>query len=200
LDVSDIQSFGFYQEVNVATSPQFPPNLPRRGPREVPRLQLLKKKGFPWTLLAIIAAAAILAAMIYWLPQTPRGSMAPQGADVPPQPTGSQVQLSGFTISAAPVGNAFYLDGQLSNHGTTEITGVQVQVSFLGNHGQVVGSETRPVGELSSRSDLKSTDLVDRPIKPNEMRPVRIYVDHAPADWNHEVPQLTITEVTATKP
>ncbi|MBV8052271.1 MAG: DUF2393 family protein [Acidobacteriaceae bacterium] len=98
------------------------------------------------------------------------------------------------------MGNAFYLDGQLSNQGATEISGVQVQVNFLGSKGELVGSETRPVGQLSSRSDLKSEDLVDRPIKPNEMRPVRIYVDHAPAAWNHELPQLTLTEVTATKP
>ncbi|MBV8053165.1 MAG: hypothetical protein JOZ80_18400, partial [Acidobacteriaceae bacterium] len=70
----------------MATSPQFPPDMPRRGPREVPRLQLLKKKGFPWTLLAIIVAAAMLAAMIYWLPQTPRASTPPTGADVPQQP------------------------------------------------------------------------------------------------------------------
>jgi Protein of unknown function (DUF2393) len=184
----------------VATNPQFPPNMPRRGPREVPRLQLLKKKSFPWTLLAIVVAAAILAAIIYWLPQTPRASNAPAGADIPSQPTGSQVQFSGFKLNAAPVGNAFYLDGQLSNHGTTEITGVQVQVNFLGNNGQVVGSETRPVGELSSHADLKSENLVDRPIKPNETRPIRIYVEHAPAAWNHQLPELTVTEVTATKP
>lgn len=184
----------------MATNPQIPPNMPRRGPREVPRLQLLKKKGFPWTLLAIIVAAAILAALIYWLPQTPRAGIAPTGAAVPPQPTANQIQLSGFRLNAAPVGNAFYLDGQLSNHGTTEITGVQVQVNFLGNNGQVVGSETRPVGELSSHADLKSEDLVDRPIKPNEMRPVRIYVEHTPAAWNHQLPELTVTEVAATKP
>lgn len=184
----------------MATNPQFPPNQPRRGPREVPRLQLLKKKGFPWTLFAIVVAAALLAGIIYWLPQTPKASNAPTGADVPAQPTANQVQLSGFHLDAAPLGNAFYLDGQLSNQGTTEITGVQVQVNFLGNGSKVVGSETRPVGELSSRSDLKSEDLVDRPIKPNEIRPVRIYVDHAPAAWNHQLPELTVTEVTANKP
>ncbi len=183
----------------MASNPQFPSNMPRRGPQEVPRLRQLNKKTFPWLIFTIIAAA-ILAAIIYWLPQTPRARLAPTGADVPPQPTASQIQLSGFRLTSAPVGNAFYLDGSLFNNGQTEITGAQVQVNFLGNSGQVVGSETRPVTEMSSHADLKSENLVDRPVKPGETRPVRIYVDRAPADWNHQLPQLMVTEVTATTP
>jgi hypothetical protein len=185
----------------MATSPQFPPKMPRRGPQPVPRLQVPKKQRFPWPLLAIIAAAAILAGLIYWI-WIPGGRTvrpAPTGADVPVQPTPGQIQLSGFKMTAAPVGNAFYLEGNLFNNGGTEITGVQVQVQFIGRDGEVVGSETRPVGELSQRQDVKSDNLVQKPIKPSESRPVEIYVDHPPANWNKQLPQLTVIEVTGTK-
>jgi hypothetical protein len=184
----------------MASSPQFPPNLPRQGPHRVPRLEVLEKKGFPWPLLAIIAAVAILIAIIVWLPQVPKLSPAPTGAEVPAQPTGNQIQFSGLKLTAAPLGNAFYLDGLLLDRGSTEITGMQVQINFLGQNGQIVGSQTRPVGEMNERFDLKSEDLADRPVKPGETRPVRIYFDHAPASWNKQLPQLAVTEVTATKP
>lgn len=182
----------------MATSPQFPPNMPPRGPHEVPKLQVPKRKGFPWPLLAIIVAAVILIALIFWLPRIPHTGSMPTGASVPAQPTASQIQLSGFRMTAAPAGAAFYLDGMLSNNGNTDVTGVQAQVNFLGSNGQVVGSETRPLGELSERTDLKSEDLVQNPVKPSASRPVRIYVDHPPANWNKQMPELSVTTVTGT--
>jgi hypothetical protein len=135
----------------MASSPQFPPKAPRRGPQEVPRLEVIQKKAFPWPLLAIIVAAAILIALIVWLPRIPKVPPAATGAQVPTQPTGNQIQLSGFKITAAPAGNAFYLDGLLFNNGSTALMGVQVQVNFLGQNGEVVGSQTRPVGEMGER-------------------------------------------------
>jgi hypothetical protein len=184
----------------MASSPQFPPNVPRRGPQRVPRLELVQKKAFPWPLLAIVVAGAILIALLVWLPRLPRVASVPTGAEIPSQPTPNQIQLSGLKVTAAPLGSAFYLDGLLLNRGKTDIMGVQVQVNFLDQKGQVVGSQTRPVGEMSARKDMKSEDLVNRPVKPGETRPVRIYFDHAPATWSKQLPELAVTEVTATKP
>lgn len=184
----------------MASSPQFPPNVPRRGPQRVPRLEVVQKKAFPWPLLAIIVAGAILIALVAWLPRMPKLAPAPTAAEIPTQPTPNQIQFSGLKLTASPVGSAFYLDGSLLNRGKTDIMGVQVQVNFLDQKGQVVGSQTRPVGEMSTRDDLKSEALVDRPVKPGETRPVRIYFDHAPANWNKQLPELAVTEVTAAKP
>ncbi|HZP62028.1 MAG TPA: DUF3426 domain-containing protein [Terriglobales bacterium] len=182
----------------MATSPQFP-QTPRRGPHAVPKLQV-PKKGFPWPLLAIIVAAAILIALIVWLPRTPHAHAGATGANVPAQPTPGQIQLSHLKMTIAPVGAAYYLEGMLFNNGNTDITGVQVQVKFVDNDGKVTGSQNRPVDEMNGRTDLSSQNLVDSPVKPGQSRPIRIYFDHPPANWNKQMPELTVTEVTATKP
>jgi hypothetical protein len=169
-------------------SPQFPPKMPRRDLHEVPKLEVSKRKAFPWPLIALLVAAVIIILLIVHLPSIPKVRPGAGAAQAPPQPTPNQVQFTDLRLTAAPTGNAFYLDGLLFNNSKTDITGVQVQVSFLGGNGQVIGSETRPVGEMGEHSDLKSEDLVQHPIKPAGSRPVRIYLDHAPADWNKQLP------------
>jgi len=181
-------------------SPQYPPKMPRRGLHEVPKLEVSKRKAFPWPLIAVLIAGTTLTLLIIHLPSIPKVRPGVSAAQVPAQPTPNQIQLTDLKMTAAPVGNAFYLNALLFNNSKTDITGVQVQANFLGNHGQVVGSETRPVGETGEHSELKSEDLVQRPIKPAESRPVRIYVDHAPADWNKQLPQLVVMTITGTTP
>jgi len=123
----------------MATNPQYPNErrTPDTGPRDVhPKLKVPPKSQFPWTLIAIMVAAAILIAIIATLPRATRMTPSPAAAQVPPQPTVNQVQLSNLSLQAAPVGGAYYLVGYLHNNGTTAITGVQVEVSFKGANGQ----------------------------------------------------------------
>jgi hypothetical protein len=166
----------------------------------VPKLQVPRKKPFPWPLIALIIAAAILIGLIAWLPRTPKARPGPTAAQIPVQPTAGQIQLSNFKMTAAPVGNAYYLDAQLFNNGDTQLTGVQVQARFLGANGQTVEVQSRPVGEVTDRSGANSQNLVQNPIKPHQSQPVRIYFDRVPANWNKEMPEITVTTVTATKP
>lgn len=182
----------------MASNPQFRPKTPPRGPHAVPDLPIENGRQFPWPLVGVISAAILLGVLIFWLPRMHVVPPSPAGAQIPSQPVPSQIELSGFKMSAAPVGSAYYLDGLLFNHGTTEITGLQMKVSFMGPGGKVVGSELRPVGEVSGPSDMRAQNLVQNPIKPRETRPVRIYIDHPPANWNHEMPELSVSEVTGT--
>src|SRR5690348_1043696 len=92
------------KELTMATNPQYPQH---KGPQEVKRykddhakLQVPPKRAFPWILLVIAVAAAILAALIYWLPQTPARHRPPSAAQVPQQPTGNQVQF--FNLKMQP--------------------------------------------------------------------------------------------------
>ncbi len=188
----------------MATNPQYPQH---KGPQEVKRykddharLQVPPRRVFPWTLLAIVIAAAILAALIYWLPQTPHRHRPPSAAQVPQQPTGNQVQFFNLKMQPAPVGSAFYLDGLLQNNGQTEITGVQVQAQFQGNNGQVLETQTRAAQEITAQGQGATEDFTKAPIKPGQSRPFRLYFDHYPAGWNKQIPQLKVSAVTATTP
>jgi Protein of unknown function (DUF2393)/Protein of unknown function (DUF3426) len=182
----------------MATNPQFPQ---QRGPQRVPdapRLKVPPRKQFPWPIVAIIAAAAILAAIIALMPTTPHKRTAPPAAEVPGQPTGSQVQLSHLKLQPGPTGGAVYLAGQLTNTGNTDITGVQVQATFKGANGQTVQTQMRPVEELKGPAQVQN--FTNDPIKPNQARDFRITFDNVPAGWNHEMPALSINAVTGTKP
>ncbi len=187
----------------MATNPQYPQ---QKGPREVPKyrddhakLEVPPKRVFPWAWIAIIIAAAILAALIYWLPQTPHRHAPPTGAQVPQQPTANQVQFFNLKMQPAPTGSAFYLDGLLQNNGSTDITGVQVQADFKGINGQTLQTQTRAAQEVAGNG-TPGQDFTKAPIKPGQSRPFQLYFDHYPAGWNKQLPELKVTAVTGTTP
>jgi hypothetical protein len=181
----------------MATNPQYPE---QQKPHMHPRLQTPPKRAFPWPLIAIIIAAAILAALIWWLPQTPKKQMPPNAAAVPAQPTGDQIQLTNLKMTPSTVGSAFYVQGMLYNQGNTDITGVQVQAQFQGASGQVLETQSRPVEGMVGNSATEAQNLAQAPIKPNQSRAVRVYFDHYPAGWNKQMPDLKVTTVTAHAP
>jgi hypothetical protein len=146
--------------------------------------------------------AVLLIAIITILPRGPKTTNAPANANVPPQPTASQVRLSQLEVVRAPAGGArtggpVYLDAMLHNAGTTAITGVEVSATFMGNDG-TLKTVTAPVQNMSGTANSQA--LASDPIKPNESRRVSIYVDRPPTGWNHQPPQITVENVSATTP
>jgi hypothetical protein len=189
----------------MATNPKLPdfPNIPpRRSGDDHAKVQMIRKSKFPWPILMLIVVAALIIAIISILPRGPKTTQAPTNAEIPPQPTASQVQFSDFQIVPTPAGGAsttgaVYLDAMLHNAGTTAITGVQVSATFVGKNG-TLKTVTAPVQNMPGAT--KSQDLVTDPIKPNESRRVSIYVERPPTGWNHQPPQITVENVSATTP
>jgi hypothetical protein len=181
----------------MATNPQYPE---QQEPHIHPKLQTPPKRQFPWPLIAILIAAAILAALIAWLPRTPKKQLPPNSAAVPVQPTGDQIQLTNLKMTPSPVGSAFYISAMLYNNGNSDITGAQVQAAFHGINGQVLQTQTQRVEGMVGNSASQARDLTQAPIKPNESRAVRINFDHYPAGWNKQMPELKVTAVTAHAP
>ncbi|MGH9523956.1 MAG: hypothetical protein ACRD3E_15650 [Terriglobales bacterium] len=184
----------------MATNPRFPE--PTGRDRDDDRLNAdlrrnAPKSGFPWVVLALVVAAAILTAIIIWMPRTPRSANIPaSSASVPPQPTGGQIQFSGAKLVPSPVGNEVAMDALMSNTGNTAVTGVAVTGQFAGQNGQAAATIPSKVMILDPASG-NTIDLVQAPIEPNTQKPVRIVFQNVPQAWNHTVPALTITTVTA---
>jgi hypothetical protein len=177
----------------MATNPRIPEE------RDVhPKIeeQLQPTGRIPWVFVAIIVAAAILLALIIWLPRSPR-AYSPSGAQIPPQPTGSQIQITNLKLTAAPTGGALSLDGQIVNTGGTAINGIEVDATFKGINGANLETERRPVEGMVGGSATETQSLTQAPIKPGEARPFRISFDHVPVGWDHKMPALTIAAVTA---
>src|SRR5689334_8920333 len=119
----------------MATNPRFPE--PRGRDRDTDHLNAdlrrnAPKSGFPWVVLALVVAAAILTAIIIWMPRTPRAQMPVNSAEVPPQPTGGQIQFSGAKLVPSPTGNEVAMDALMSNTGNTAVNGVAVSGQFAG--------------------------------------------------------------------
>jgi hypothetical protein len=180
----------------MATNPQYPPP---KGPQLAPRMQVPRKKQFPWPIVALLIAAALLVVIVVKLPTTPKKVQPPSAAQLPPQPTPGQVELSHVILTPSPVGGALNLQAMLQNNGNTDITGIEVQGTFHGTNGQALGSETAKV-QLVGNSNTSAQDLTISPVKPNQIVPVRIQFQQHPAKWNKQMPELKVTEVTATKP
>lgn len=174
--------------------PQFPDIPPKRRGDEHGKVQIIKKSRFPWPIFILIVGGVLAAGILYYLPRAPRTKNIPVAAQVPQQPVPAQVQLTNMKIAPSPVGSALYLTGILHNAGSTSINGVQVQAQFMGKNGTVMGNQTQPVEGLIAGTTAQ--DLTQAPIKAGESRPIRIYFEHTPAGWNHELPQLTVTMVT----
>ena len=182
----------------MATNPKLPdyPDIPPRKPADHTKVRMIRQSKFPWSIVVIIIAAALIISVIGFFPKGPRKVTAPAGAQIPPQPTAAQFEFTGVQIDPSTVGDALYLKGVLHNAGDTAITGVQVNAQFMGPNGTVAGSELSKVQAVFGGTSAE--DLTQAPIKPNESRPVRIYFEHAPRGWNHQLPALTVTAVTGT--
>ena len=183
----------------MATNPRFPEPVDRDRDNDRLNADLRRnapKSGFPWVVLALVVAAGILTAIIIWMPRTPKPQMPTNATDVPPQPTGQQIQFSGAKLVAAPVGNEVALDALMSNVSNTAVTGVAVTGQFMGQNGRALAAVPAKVTLLDPTAGT-TKDLVQEPIQPNAQKPVRIVFDNVPQGWNHQMPALTVTTVTA---
>lgn len=169
------------------------PRIPDR--RDVPTLveQKHKKSGAPWVWIGILAAAILIIAIGFYMPNAPRRPVGPANATVPAQPTGNQVRWTDIRLSSAPVGGQLYIYARMWNNGSTDINGMTVNVSFDGQDGRPLQSFTSAV---ESYADNIAEPLTKDPIKPNQSRDVRIPIQNVPAGWNHTMPSIKVQDVT----
>jgi hypothetical protein len=170
------------------------PRIPDR--QDVPTLKEQareKKSGSPLVPLGILVAALLLIALIVWLPRTPKASVPPNGAVIPAQPTGNQVQLTDMRISPSPVGNQIYIYGKLFNGGETTINGLNARVTFSDQNNQPLNTITSAVQAVDNGVGKTLTEM---PVKPNDTRDIRINIEHVPQGWNHQLPEIAVERVT----
>src|SRR6476620_2995730 len=118
-----------------------------------------------------------------------------------PHPYATNLKLSDLKMSAAEnfVGaTVTYLDGTVTNSGDKTVSHAVVSVSFKDSLGQVVQSDDIPLRILQTSGPYpEAVDLRVAPLAPAQSKPFRLIFEHVTADWNHEYPELRVTEVTA---
>lgn len=118
----------------------------------------------------------------------------------PPHPYAANIKFSDLKMSAAEnfVGSTVtYLDGTVTNTADKTVTRAVVSVSFKDSLGQIVQADDVPLRILQTSGHYPdAVDLALAPLAPAQSKPFRLTFEHVTADWNHEYPELKVTDVS----
>jgi len=123
----------------------------------------------------------------------------PKGAAGPP-PYAANLKLSDLKMSAAEnfVGaTVSYIDGSITNTGNQTVTHAVVEVVFKDDMTQIVQRENIPLKVLKTGGPYpEAVDLSVSPLAPGQGQPFRLTFEGISAQWNHQYPEIRITDVT----
>jgi len=118
----------------------------------------------------------------------------------PTHPYAANLKLSDMKMSAAEnfIGTTVtYLDGTVTNAGDKTVTHAIVHVSFKDSLGQVAQAEDVPLHVLQPTGPYTdAVDLTVAPLVSGQSQQFRLTFEHVTADWNHEYPELRVTDVS----
>ena len=147
-------------------------------------------------LIIVVAVAGVIAIMLgvaFLLRATPKVAK-------PPSPYIANLKLSDFKMSAAEnfVGaTVSYIDGTVTNSGNKTVTQVVVEVVFQDSISQVAQREELPLRVLKTAGAYReAVDLSASPLTPGQTQSFRLTFDSISAQWNHQYPQMRVTDVT----
>lgn len=141
--------------------------------------------------VVVVIGGALAAALL--LRQPPRVVKGPS-------PYIAKLKLSDFKMSAAEnfIGaTVSYIDGTVANTGDQTVTHITVEVNFEDSMGQLAQREELPLRVVRTNGAyMEPVDLNVAPLMPGQTQPFRLTFDTISAQWNHQYPDLAITDVT----
>ena len=142
---------------------------------------------------AVVVVIGIALAAAFFLREPPKKV-------VPPSPYIAQLKLADFKMSAAEnfIGaTVSYIDGTITNTSDKTVTRVMVEVNFLDSMGQLAQREELPLRLFRNNGAYNEpVDLRVAPLASGQTEPFRLTFDSISAQWNHQYPDIRITDVT----
>lgn len=182
----------------MATNPRVPGDLDRDRQQaerhDHARMHLVKERRswLPW--LALLAGIAILAVIVVTMPRAPKQTASPAGGLTPSQPAGAMLQVSQVQLSPIGPEGSVNVDGMVFNNGNNPVIGVTVEAVFRDTNNQVI--DRVPTGMLGvEKSGGATKAFADEPLKPQETRQFRLQFHQVPQNWNHQAPEIRITNI-----
>jgi len=155
---------------------------------------------FPWPLVALAVAAALLIAT-FWL--TPRANKASTAiSNTVDQPT-AQLRISNVRISPQEANGLANVDvfGDAVNVGGSPVTQAIVSATFHDKNGNSILVQQQPIERADTKNgkvqDAKA--LSEQPLKPGQTAPFRVSYSQIPATWDRKAPELSVLQVTVPK-
>lgn len=158
-----------------------------------------ERTGLPpaaWGVAALIVVV-VVAVLIF----TGRGkSGPPPNTLLPEAPYAASLPLSQLAMSESESVSGVkvtYLDGHIRNTGSKTVTAVTAQVVFANDEQLPPDIETVPLTLIRTRQPYIDTEPVSAdPIKPGNDREFRLIFESVPQNWNTQMPQVRLTQVT----
>ena len=112
----------------------------------------------------------------------------------------ANIKISDLKMSAAEnfVGaTVSYIDGTITNAGSQSVTHVVAEVTFRDSMGQLAQRESMNVRVLRTSGPYpEAVDLGLSPLAAGQSKPFRLTFEGISAQWNHEYPEIKVTDVT----
>jgi hypothetical protein len=90
-----------------------------------------------------------------------------------------------------------YIDGTITNTGDKTVTRAMVEINFEDSMGQLAQRDDLPLRILRTNGAYEEpVDLSTAPLVPGQSAQFRLTFDSISAQWNHQYPDLSITDVS----
>lgn len=143
--------------------------------------------------VAVVAVMAVMGVIAFFMRSGPRNASGPP-------PYAANLKLSDLKMSAAEnfVGaTVSYIDGTISNSGNRTVSHIVVEVKFRDGLDQLAQREETPLKVLKTGGPYpEAVDFNVSPLIPGQSQPFRLTFESISAQWNHQYPEIQITEVT----
>jgi hypothetical protein len=147
-------------------------------------------------LRVLVIGAALIAILVGVLAYI---SISGRNTTAAPHPYAANVKISNPKMSAAEnfVGaTVSYIDGTVTNTGSQTVTHAMVTVVFKDSMGQLAQREDVALHVLDNSGPYPdAVDLSAAPLGPGQSKPFRLTFETISQQWNHEYPELTVTDV-----
>lgn len=155
-----------------------------------------EESRFPVVPIAIGALVVLVVIGLFAFLGRSRGS--DNGSPAAADPYAPNLAISDAAMSTAAnfAGQEVtYIEGKITNQGPKTVNGAVMQISFHDSLGQVAQKETQRLMVITTREPyIDTAGLSIAPLKPGQTREFRQTFEHVSADWNRQLPEITIVK------
>jgi hypothetical protein len=155
---------------------------------------------FPWPLVALAVAVALLIATFWLTPRTNKASTAI--SNTVDQPT-AQLRISNIRISPQEANGVANVDvfGDAMNVGGSPVTQAIVSATFHDKSGNSILVQQQPIERADTKDGKvqEAKSLSEEPLKPGQTAPFRVSYSQIPATWDRKAPELSVLQITVPK-
>jgi hypothetical protein len=153
-----------------------------------------------WLPLAIAAAVVLIAATVSIVVlERGKSSTGMTPISAAPDTYAASLPITGLTMSQSANlagGKATYLDGHITNSGSSTVTAISVQVLFRNIAHEVVQNETQPLMFIRTRVPYVDLEPVSAaPLSPGGQQDFRLIFDAVSPDWDGAYPEIRVIRV-----